>query len=132
MEIVYGLIGLAVGIAAGIGLGFWLGRRRVENTSVASVQRENEQLREQVTDHFVETARLINQMTDSYKSVFDHLSESAEKLVDPATLSERLPQVSGREVRLKHLGAKPSAPAADSVPTAATSPKPTPPKPSSG
>ena len=116
MEMIYGLIGLAIGVAAGIALGFWLGRRRVENTSVASIQRENEQFREQVTDHFVETVRLINQMTDSYKDVFDHLSESAEKLVDPATLSERLPQVSQREVRLKHLGAKqPSAPAADSV-----------------
>ena len=123
-----------MGLGAGIALGLWLGRRRVESTSVASIQRENEQLREQVTDHFVETARLINQMTDSYKSVFDHLSESAEKLVDPATLSERLPQVSGREVRLKHLGAKPTAPAADSVPTAAAADasKPATTKPSSG
>ena len=44
MEMIYGLIGLAIGVAAGIALGFWLGRRRVENTSVASIQRENEQL----------------------------------------------------------------------------------------
>ena len=103
--IIVGLIGLVIGSAAGAGLGYRFGRRKTEQTSVASIQRENEKFREQVTDHFVETAQLVNQMTDSYKAVFDHLSVSADKLVDPKTLSERLPQVSQREVRLKHLGA---------------------------
>ncbi|MEM7054368.1 MAG: DUF1043 family protein [Pseudomonadota bacterium] len=107
--LIVGFIMLVIGIAAGVGLGYGLGRRKVEQTSVASIQRENEKFREQVTDHFVETAQLVNQMTDSYKAVFDHLSSSADKLVDSKTLADRLPQVSQREVRLKHLGASSQA-----------------------
>ena len=103
--ILTGIIMLAVGLAAGLALGAWLGRRNVQQNSVESLQRENEKFREEVTDHFVETAQLVNQLTDSYKAVFDHLSTSADKLVDPKTLSDRLPQVSQREVKLKHLGA---------------------------
>jgi uncharacterized membrane-anchored protein YhcB (DUF1043 family) len=68
------------------------------------MREENERFREQVNDHFVETAELINQLTDSYKKVFDHLSDGAERLVDEKVIRERMPQVSDQEIRLKRIG----------------------------
>lgn len=113
-------IGVAVAGAIGFGLGaaavYWMSRKRTGGTSVAALKQEHEQFREQVSEHFVETARLINRLTDSYKDVFDHLSQGAETLVDDATLRERMPQVSDQEVRLKRLG----APAARSAPASSS------------
>jgi len=104
---------LVAGLVAGAALGaiaMWLLNRRKEaGGSVARLKAENDRFKEEVTEHFVETARLINQLTDSYKAVFDHLSGGAEKLVDQEKLTERLPSVEGGEVRLYRIGASDSA-----------------------
>ncbi len=72
--------------------------------SVKALREENEKFRDAVNDHFVETAELINQLTDSYKKVFDHLSDGAERLVDDEVIRERMPKVSDQEIRLKRIG----------------------------
>lgn len=110
------IIGLAVGIGVGAVGALLIRKNTGSQRSIADLKKENEQFREEVSGHFVETARLINRMTDSYKDVFDHLSRGAETLVDDKSLRERMPLVSGREVRLKHLGtqAGSGAPADDS------------------
>lgn len=108
-----GITGVIIGLLVG-GTAAWLWLRRSSNAeTVANLKRENEQFREEVNEHFVQTAELINQLTDSYKAVFDHLSEGAEKLVDPEVVRERMPQVSDEEVRLKRLGAPRAAAPAD-------------------
>ncbi|MFP4208441.1 MAG: YhcB family protein [Wenzhouxiangella sp.] len=100
-----GIIGLVAGLAIGATVAVILHKRRDGSTeSVASLKRENERFREEVNEHFVQTAELINQLTDSYKAVFDHLSDGAERLVEPEVVRERMPQVSGEEVRLKRIG----------------------------
>ena len=110
MEIVVWLIvGLVVGGVIGALATWGISRARGGAVSVMQLKQENDKFRNEVTDHFVETARLINQMTDSYKQVFDHLSSGAEKLVDEKSLAERLPPVSGQEVRLSQFGASASA-----------------------
>lgn len=98
------IIGLVVGIGVGAVGALMVRKNTGSQRSIADLKKENEQFREEVSGHFVETARLINRMTDSYKDVFDHLSRGAETLVDDKSLRERMPLVSGREVRLKHLG----------------------------
>lgn len=106
MEIVIWLIvGLVVGGAIGAMATWWISRARGGAVSVMQLKQENDRFKNEVTEHFVETARLINQMTDSYKQVFDHLSSGAEKLVDGKSLAERLPPASGQEVKLKQFGA---------------------------
>ncbi len=105
MEIVIWLIvGLVAGAAIGAVSVWWFNRSRGGRAGIAAIRRENEQFRNEVSEHFVETARLINQMTDSYKAVFDHLSKGADKLVDDKILAERMPRVSSQEVRLRHMG----------------------------
>lgn len=101
------IVGLVVGGAIGALATWWISRARGGAVSVMQLKQENDKFRNEVTEHFVETARLINQMTDSYKEVFDHLSSGAEKLVDDKKLAERLPPASGQEVRLGGFGAAP-------------------------
>ncbi|MEE4296018.1 MAG: DUF1043 family protein [Wenzhouxiangella sp.] len=105
-----GIIGLVAGLIIGASIAVILRRRSGgSEQSVESLKQENERFREEVNDHFVQTAELINQLTDSYKAVFDHLSDGAEKLVEPDVIRERLPQVGDEEVRLKRIGAPKSA-----------------------
>ena len=114
MEIVIWLVvGLLVGGAIGALATWGISRARGGAVSVMQLKQENDKFRNEVTEHFVETARLINQMSDSYKQVFDHLSSGAEKLVDEKSLAERLPPVSGQEVKLSQFGASASAGSTD-------------------
>lgn len=96
------LIGILIG---GTGVWLWINSWSDGPEEVAKLKRENARFREEVNEHFVQTAELINRLTDSYKAVFDHLSDGAEKLVDLAAVRERMPQVTDEEVRLKRLGA---------------------------
>jgi uncharacterized protein len=104
-EIWWILIGLVVGLLAGGGAVWVFAARTGKTESVESLRKENEVFREQVNDHFIQTAELINRLTDSYKAVFDHLSEGADNLVEEKAIRERMPQVTDQEVRLKHIGA---------------------------
>lgn len=104
-SIMWAVVGLVVGGAIGAGLVWILAVRRAGPMSVSEMKKENERFREEVNAHFVETAQLINELTDSYKKVFDHLSEGAERLVDKEAVRERMPQVGQQEVRLRHIGA---------------------------
>ncbi len=99
------LIGLVVGLLAGGGSVWVYSSRAGKDESVETLKKENAVFREEVNEHFVQTAELINRMTDSYKAVFDHLSDGAGKLVDEQAIRERMPQVTDQEVRLKHIGA---------------------------
>jgi len=105
-----GVIGLLAGLIVGVSIAAIVMKNRDgSDESVVSIKRENEAFRDEVNEHFVQTAELINQLTDSYKAVFDHLSDGAEKLVDPEVVRERMPQVGQEEVRLKRIGTvKPS------------------------
>lgn len=103
------IVGLIVGGAIGGVATWWISRARGGVVSVMQLKKENDKFRDEVAEHFVETARLINQMSESYKQVFDHLSSGAEKLVDDEKLAERLPPATGQEVRLSQFGASGSA-----------------------
>lgn len=103
--IIWVAVGLFVGAALGAGLVWVLAVRRAGPMSVNEMKKENERFREEVNAHFVQSAQLINELTDSYKKVFDHLSDGAERLVDKEAVRERMPQVGRQEVRLRHIGA---------------------------
>ena len=102
-------MGLGLGVLMGgilVGVVLWWRARRLEKAgrSVRALEAEHAKFRGQVNDHFVETAGLINRLTDSYKAVFDHLSQGAEQLVEDRVAQSQMPKVSDGEVRLKHIG----------------------------
>lgn len=102
-------VGLGLGALIGgalVGAVLWWRARRLEQAgrSVKALEAEHAKFRGQVNDHFVETAELINRLTDSYKEVFDHLSQGAEQLVEDRVAQSQMPKVGDGEVRLKHIG----------------------------
>lgn len=102
-------VGLGIGVLLGgvvvASLVAWRARQADRSgRSMRAVEAQHQQFRDEVNQHFVETAELINRMTDSYKAVFDHLSEGAERLVENRVVEERMPKVGDHEVRLKHIG----------------------------
>lgn len=98
------LIGLLAGLVLGAGIIMLLQRKQGSGKTVRELQQEHEAFREQVADHFVETANLVNRLTDSYKEVFDHLQDGAQSLVDAETLRDKLPHMDEEAVVLKRLG----------------------------
>jgi len=93
----------SVGLALGIGLTLLFQRFR-KPRSLVELEAEHNKLQEEVMAHFVTTANLVNDMTDSYKAVFDHLNDGATKLVDGAELRERLPNEERKVITLSRIG----------------------------
>ena len=120
------LMAVLAGMLVGIGL-YWLIYRsrfgKAENLSKELLRRDEElsEAREQlqhmvqrdremsgyksqVDDHFVETAALINQMTQSYKAVYDHLEKGAVSLVGKENMQKRLGNIRSEPVKLEYIG----------------------------
>ena len=98
------IIGLLLGlIIGGAGAWYWRGKNDPES-ALRDLREQNESLRRDVADHFVHTADLVNSLTDSYKEVFDHLRDGAERLVDQDTLKERLSYTGRKQVTLHMIG----------------------------
>lgn len=91
------LIGIGIGAAIiGIAVGFFIGRKSPTSqreqeqlqTQLAELKQQQEDYQDEVSDHFLETAQLFNQLTNSYKDVHTHLAAGAQKLAgDRATES---------------------------------------------
>ena len=120
-------IAVLIAVLAGTGLGYWLAqlsqRKNNSGKSVRELRAEQEQFRDQVTEHFAETAQLVNQLTDSYKAVFDHLSTGARQLTDSEKLQQRLPQIDASAVTIQRVGY--DAPSATGNAATEASPPPT-------
>ena len=104
----FSLVWLLIGAVAGLVLGgagvfAWL-RYGGGEAAGGSARRREEAYREEVADHFVKTAELVNQLTDSYKEVFDHLRDGAGNLVDEEILRERLAHRDDEKVTLRRIG----------------------------
>lgn len=98
------LIGAAIGLVLGAGGVFAWFRYGGGAAGTSSARRREEAYREEVADHFVKTAELVNQLTDSYKEVFDHLREGAGNLVDEEILRQRLAHRDDEKVTLQRIG----------------------------
>ncbi|MDX1491205.1 MAG: DUF1043 family protein [Pseudohongiellaceae bacterium] len=87
------------GLAAGLVLGYLLASRKASDSSkvseledrVQELQRNHAIYREEVSDHFNTTAELVQQMTDSYKDVYQHLANGAQGLCSEDVANKLLP-----------------------------------------
>lgn len=86
-------------LAVGIAIGFVLaGRVNTDPSKVTELeqklqdmQRSHSNYREEVSDHFSMTAELVQQMTDSYKDVYQHLATGAQELCSGEVANKLLP-----------------------------------------
>lgn len=91
-----GIVCLAIGVAVGL-----LIARRVDSNSpgkveelearIQELQRFHDDYREHVSDHFSTTADLVQQMTDSYRDVYQHLARGAQDLCNDEIAARLLP-----------------------------------------
>ena len=58
---------------------------------IKSLEQSNEQFKDDVSDHFNVTAELIQQMTESYKDVYQHLALGAQDLCSGEVAGKLLP-----------------------------------------
>jgi len=102
---VYWIIGAGLaGLASGALITWLISRMTMKSKPYRELESQHVELRDKVTEHFVKTAGLVNQMTDSYKAVFEQLQEGASQLLDEQTLRERLAHDDADEVRLGKIG----------------------------
>ncbi len=86
-------------LAVGIAIGFALAGRTASNPQKISdleqqlleLQRSHAHYRDEVSEHFSMTAELVQQMTDSYKDVYQHLATGAQDLCSGEVASKLLP-----------------------------------------
>ena len=97
--LVAGLVGLVIG---GVFMYVSL-RKKAPNQSVKAVEQQLHQYQQDVEAHFAKTADLIDNLTNSYKEVFEHLSDSAENLLTEEQIKNQLQNRKSREVTIKYL-----------------------------
>ena len=113
MDWMWMIVALLLGLAVGGAAAYLVMKRRFgDRESVADLRSEYDRYRGKVTEHFVETADLVNTLTRSYKRVYDHLEEGAYELVGEETLRRRLDAPHEEPVMIEYLGRRRSEPEA--------------------
>lgn len=94
-----GVVGLVIG-----GLIMYFARAgKASDHSAKALEKKLENYQQDVEAHFSKTADLIDNLTNSYQEVFEHLSESAEKLLTEEQIKNQLMNRKSREVTIKYL-----------------------------
>ncbi len=86
---------LATGIVIGIAFTKRLGTDAIRvqhlEEKLESLSESHDEYRNNVSEHFNMTSELINQMTDSYKKVYEHLAIGAQDLCSDQVAEKLLP-----------------------------------------
>jgi uncharacterized protein len=89
-----GLILFALGLAAGYALHYFRNpdhdRNKALEAELESLRQESNRYREQVTQHFQRTSELVQDMTQSYRAVYEHLANSSQQLCGDRVSNPRL------------------------------------------
>jgi len=113
------LIAIVV-LAVGGVIGYFAGRSSATGESsqkrqVDELKTEINQYKDSVANHFQQTATMINEMNDSYKSVVQHLAQGSQDLCDAGTAkdieSRLIPKLKSEEETIAPVAAR--QPAAD-------------------
>jgi len=92
------------GIAIGVLIMYFLsGKGSSSAKSVAQVEEKLTKYQEDVVSHFEQTADLVDELTQSYKKVFDHLGQSARELLTDEQVKEQIEKRKGRKITLGFL-----------------------------
>ena len=90
-----GLVCLVLGVVAGYVMASRMNSAPSKvselEQKLQDLQRTHDRYREEVSEHFSTTAELVQQMTDSYKDVYQHLASGAQDLCSGEVASKLLP-----------------------------------------
>ncbi len=100
------LASLAVGLVIGTIAGRILsGATRQRRTLTEELRQKDDELKtyqHQVTEHFITTSELVNNLTHSYKEVHQHLAASAMTLTNPE-ISNKLLEAGSGNLGISHV-----------------------------
>jgi len=100
------LVSLAIGLVIGSIAGRILsGATRQRRTLTEELRQKDDELKtyqHQVTEHFITTSELVNNLTQSYKDVHQHLAASAMTLTNPE-ISNKLLEAGSGNLGLSHV-----------------------------
>jgi uncharacterized membrane-anchored protein YhcB (DUF1043 family) len=89
-----GFISFTFGIACGIGIAYLMtgNRRRTQELQdkLQSLQQEFDSYHDQVGQHFLKTSELVQNMTESYRDVYEHLATGSQVLCQTPVNTPRL------------------------------------------
>ena len=94
------LFGLVVGA---IIMYFASGSSKNEEEKIAQVEKKLNKYQQDVVQHFETTADLVDDLTQSYKKVFDHLSVSAKQLLTDEQVKEQIEKRKDKKIVLGFL-----------------------------
>lgn len=87
-------------ILLGTGLGYYLAVLRMRRASggktPAELQKELDDYRNEVSEHFAESAQLLGKMTEQYRDVYSHIAKGAHKLGAGDELPPQVEQLRAR------------------------------------
>ena len=104
-----GLISFAFGIAVGFAINFYFnpdnkrsGKLQHEldqlQLELERLKQETEQYRGEVAEHFQHTSELVQEMTSSYKNVYEHLASGSARLCSNAIQEPQLDFAMHKEI----------------------------------
>ncbi|VAW40801.1 hypothetical protein MNBD_GAMMA01-257 [hydrothermal vent metagenome] len=79
------------------------GKSKDSNSSIAEVEEKLNDYQQDVVQHFEQTADLVDELTQSYKKVFDHLGKSARELMTDEQIQIQIDKRRGNKVTLEFL-----------------------------
>ncbi|MCF6288347.1 MAG: YhcB family protein [Proteobacteria bacterium] len=93
-----------IGIAVGAFIMYLLSAKSSGSAkSVAEVEEKLTKYQEDVVSHFEQTADLVDELTQSYKKVFDHLGQSARELLTEEQVKVQIEKRKDKKITLAFL-----------------------------
>ena len=91
-ETMYLIAGGVAILLIGLGLGFWAAQLRSgkQVAKAADVQRQFDDYRQSVTEHFGRTAEHFQAIGEQYRELYEHMASGADTLIDPQAINEKL------------------------------------------
>lgn len=76
----------------GLGLGYWAAQLRSSKqvAKAADVQKQFDDYRKNVTEHFGRTAEHFQAIGQQYRDLYEHMASGADTLIDPQEIDEKL------------------------------------------
>ncbi len=95
-----GLLGLGLGA---LFMYFLSGKSTSAKKSIQEVEEKLNDYQQNVVEHFEQTADLVDELTQSYKKVFDHLGKSAKQLMTDEQVQQQIEKRKGNKITLGFL-----------------------------
>jgi uncharacterized membrane-anchored protein YhcB (DUF1043 family) len=94
---------MLLGLVIGALIMYFVSGKSSHSPKTAELEETLKKYQEDVVQHFEQTADLVDELTQSYKKVFDHLGKSAKQLMTEEQLQLQIDKRKGNKVTLEFL-----------------------------